>query len=74
MDVGFRKFGCICYHHLALITAFRILLLSVIPPFINGINKNSRDVSITAKNIFQKGEVEVSSEINVDHFDFSGLI
>lgn len=74
LDVGFRKFGCIYYyyHHLALLTAFRILLLSVIPSFINSINKNSRVVSIPAKNICQKGE-EVSSELNVDHFDFSGL-
>lgn len=53
LDVGFRKFGCICYHHLALLTAFRILLSSVIPPFINSINKNSRVVSIPAKNICQ---------------------
>lgn len=72
LDVGFRKFGCICYHLLDS-SAFRILLLSVIPPFINSINKNSRFVSITAKCICQKGEEEVSLEINVDHFDFSGL-
>lgn len=30
LDVGFRKFGCICYHHLALLTAVRILLLSIV--------------------------------------------
>lgn len=41
--------------------------------FINSINKNSRVVSIPAKNISQKGEEEVSSETNVVHFDFSGL-
>lgn len=73
MDVGFSKFGCICYHHLALLTAFRILLLSVIPPFINSTNKMSRVFGIPAKYICQKGEKKVSSEINVDHFDFSGL-